>query len=233
MADQVPLILTAGQLSMLPSADILNTQAGVAFRKLASAPATPPSGYVRLYWKTDNKCYKKTDDGTETEVLIKGDTGAAGSNGTNGTNGSNGSSPSATCLTTSDTSSSSTTLVSVTGATLAVVSGTTYSFDFWVLIQSAVATAGVQLAVTGPTASIIAYSIFTPTSNTAYVQLAATAWDTKNGAGAVGVINTTYLSRVTGLVKQTANGNIQLRVASENTSTVKVMTGTCGLLWTM
>jgi hypothetical protein len=36
--------------------------------ELGSAPSNPPSGYQKIYAKSDNKLYVKTSAGTETEL---------------------------------------------------------------------------------------------------------------------------------------------------------------------
>ena len=51
-----------------------------------SAPATPASGYGRLYVKTDGKLYFKDDSGTETDLTAGGGSGPLVSQGTAGAN---------------------------------------------------------------------------------------------------------------------------------------------------
>jgi len=52
---------------------------GEAILKQISTPSNPSSGYNKLYFKSDEKLYKLTSAGTETEV---GASGAAATNGT-------------------------------------------------------------------------------------------------------------------------------------------------------
>jgi hypothetical protein len=52
---------------------------GEAILKQISTPSNPSSGYNKIYFKSDNKIYKLTSAGTETEV---GASGAAATNGT-------------------------------------------------------------------------------------------------------------------------------------------------------
>ena len=53
-----------------------------AIFKEAAAPATPPSGYAVLYFKTDSKPYMKNDAGAESPVLIDASAFATSTQGT-------------------------------------------------------------------------------------------------------------------------------------------------------
>jgi hypothetical protein len=60
-ADDIEITATTGRI-------LLNNATGVNLNELASSPATPTSGYYKIYPKTDGKLYGKNDAGTETEL---------------------------------------------------------------------------------------------------------------------------------------------------------------------
>lgn len=129
--------------------------------------------------------------------------------------------------TTSDVTNSTTTFADVTGLTFAVAPNTDYIFEAWLIFQSNTAACGIKFAVNGPaspTAVVIQTHI--PTTLTALTHGAAIAYNSGTASASVAVINTSYLGRVTGIIRNGANsGTLAIRFAAETTGIVKIMTG--------
>jgi hypothetical protein len=111
----------------------------------------------------------------------------------------------------------------VTGLTLAVTSGTTYSFDC--LIRGTQSVAGDQfwLAINGPAATWIGYSQMVWTAATAHTVANATAYDSTAGLPATGAVTAGLPHRVSGSFLPSANGTFAVRVrrdAGAGTTTV-------------
>lgn len=109
-----------------PTMDVINLD------DQASSPSTPSAGYIKLYGKTDNKIYKKTSDGTETEL------GAGGAGGINYLTIGDAETNSATAFSTYDDGAGATRPVDGTGGVSSTVTITatatnalrgTYSFN--------------------------------------------------------------------------------------------------------
>lgn len=70
MAIRKPLVLISGELNELPTGDTISS--GASFTGLTldeeAAPATPATGKVVVYAKTDGLVYSKDDAGTETPL---------------------------------------------------------------------------------------------------------------------------------------------------------------------
>jgi len=109
------------------------------------------------------------------------------------------------------------TLEDVTGLSFAVVSGTIYRFHTVILVTSAAGTNGSRWLMNGPTTTILAYTIRYPkTYNT--IEFFNTT-DYTNPLTSYTDIQTPGIVEITGIVKPSANGTMQVRFASEGSST--------------
>jgi hypothetical protein len=130
-----------------------------------------------------------------------------------------------------------TTNADVTGAVFAVLNGGVYDFEFIVPFQTAGTSTGIALGITVPAFTYMACSIEIPVAAAGAAgafQGSIIASDGQVIATTVQALNTTYLATVRGLIKPSANGNVQLRYARGGTSTnVTVMAGCHGRLQTL
>jgi hypothetical protein len=137
-----------------------------------------------------------------------------------------------------NTNSSNSTLSSATGLDFTLAANTTYSFDYYILFQSAATTTGIGLAVTGPASpAIISYTANIPIGADAVNVLYSgwgTGYDDPVVATAAPSIGATYLARIYGVIKTGATaGTLTPRFRSEvNSSTVTLKAGSWGALYT-
>jgi hypothetical protein len=134
-----------------------------------------------------------------------------------------------------DESSSSTTVGSTTGLGLAVAANTTYTFEYFILFQSAATTTGIGLAMTGPAGGTISYTVQTPSGADALGRTFTgwgTAYDDVTLATAVEAVNTTYVAHIYGVLHTGANaGTLAPRYRTEvNASAVTVKADSWGAL---
>ncbi|MDQ2910171.1 MAG: collagen-like protein, partial [Actinomycetota bacterium] len=164
--------------------------------------------------------------------------GPAGPKGATGAQGPQGPGPTTVRKTNADDTNSTTTLASATGLDLTLAASTTYSFDYYILFQTAVNTTGIALAVTGPASpSVISYSVYIPVAgdaNNALFSGWGTAYDDAVVGTGVQTAATTYLARISGVIKTGASaGTLTPRFRSEvAASTVTLKAGSWGAFYT-
>jgi hypothetical protein len=136
-----------------------------------------------------------------------------------------------------DNVTASTTIQSATGLDFTLAAGTTYTFEYFILFQSAATNTGIRLAVDGPASpSIISYSANIPVAADGTGGMYAgwgTTWDdTVNGTG-VQTANTTYVARIHGVVQtNAAGGTLRPRFRTETNGTnVTIKTGSWGAIY--
>lgn len=127
---------------------------------------------------------------------------------------------------TANVSNSTTTFADVTGLTASLSSGLTYNFTCEIYYTTAATATALQLALNGPTASAIDYSVETATSATARHNATQTAYDT-NTNPATGGGTTRLRATMSGTITTTAGTpNFAIRFRSEvNASAVTVSRG--------
>ena len=137
-----------------------------------------------------------------------------------------------------DTSSSTASLTSATGLDQTLAANTTYTFDYYILFQSAGATTGIALAITGPASpAIISYTVQIPDGANGTGGLYSgwgSAYDVAVVATAVQATATTYLARISGVIKTGATGGTltpRFRT-SRNGTTVTLQAASWGALYT-
>lgn len=110
----------------------------------------------------------------------------------------------------------------VTGLTIAVTSGTTYSFTCDMSYTTSATTNALQLSVNGPAATELDYTVLTATSATASHHAAQTAYDTVLNPGTGG--GTTRLPvRLQGTVTPSADGTLAVRLRPETAGAAVVV----------
>jgi hypothetical protein len=126
-------------------------------------------------------------------------------------------------------------LADVTSLVFPLVAGRTYKFEFTIAYRTAVLTTGIALSVAVPaftTLAATARSLFAVDGSGAEFIGAITASNDTVIATAVPVANTDYMAKVEGIIVPSANGNVQLRFASEvGASLVTIRAGSVGLLY--
>jgi hypothetical protein len=140
--------------------------------------------------------------------------------------------------TNADDTTTGTALVNTTNLGLTLSANTTYTFNYFILFQSAAANTGIGLAVNGPASpSLISYSVHTPQAGdntSAMFSGWGTALDDTVLATGTPTANTTFVARIHGVISTGASGGTLLpRFRSElNGTTVRVMAQSWGSLYT-
>lgn len=136
-----------------------------------------------------------------------------------------------------DQAISSTSLTNVTDLVFPVVANSVYSFEFLVPFSSVALTTGIGLAVSCPASpALLSYQAEIPFAadgvDATWIGSGTASGDTILSTGVV-AINTVYLARLTGVLRNGANaGNLQVQARSEvNASAVTVKSGAWGILW--
>jgi hypothetical protein len=126
-------------------------------------------------------------------------------------------------------------LADVTGLSLAIAANKTYHFKFVVIFRSDTITTGIKLAVNGPSGfTDLAYQRLLAVGLSTSGYGAARAYDTMGSSTSVDTANANMAGVVEGIVVNGSTaGDLILRFAAETTGTVKVVAGSCGLLWRM
>jgi hypothetical protein len=189
-------------------------------------------------------------DGQDGAAGATGATGAAGADGQDGQDGAQGATgpqgpigptgpggPTTVWKTNVNDSTTSTTLGSATGLDLPVAANTTYSFDYYILFQSANTNTGISLALTGPAGpALVSYVVDTPIGADGAGGLFSgwgTAYDDQVVGTAVQAANTTYVARIHGVVRTGATaGNLTPRFRTETGTSVSIRTYSWGALYT-
>lgn len=113
------------------------------------------------------------------------------------------------------------TLADVTGMSFPVVNGTRYWFEFFIVYTAAATTTGSRWLLNGPTQSLLAYRTNSSLTATSRGFIEAVAYDT----GTVTASSTATagnIAVVEGFIQVTADGTLQLRFASEISSSAIV-----------
>ncbi|MGH3080539.1 MAG: hypothetical protein ACRDNH_05315 [Gaiellaceae bacterium] len=140
--------------------------------------------------------------------------------------------------TNADDTTTGTALANTTGLDFTLTANTSYTFEYFILFQSAAANTGMGLAVNGPAApTVVSYTIQTPQAadaNNAMFNGWGTYLDDPVQAASVQTANTTYVARINGVIRTGASGGTLLpRFRSElNGTAVRVMTYSWGALHT-
>jgi len=113
------------------------------------------------------------------------------------------------------------TLEDVTGLSFAVVSGTRYWFRAVIGYTSAATTTGARFTVNGPTATSLFYTNWYNNSATALITSWQTAYNLPSGASA-GASTTLNNAFIEGTITPSADGTLQVRFASEISSSAVV-----------
>jgi len=135
-----------------------------------------------------------------------------------------------------DNTNSTITLADTSGLGLTLAAGTTYTFEYFILFQSAQQNSGIQLAINGPGApTIISYTVSIPIAADGTAAMfsgwGTTYNDPVNGTG-VQTANTTYVARIHGIVQTNAAGALLPRFRSETAGqTMTVKAGSWGALY--
>lgn len=137
-----------------------------------------------------------------------------------------------------DQTHGATTYASVSELVFAVEASKNYVAEFDVVFQAAATTTGIGFSATAPAAEtsldITQVIVGTISTNTAghFGSGHATADDTGAFTTGVGVASTSYVARVTVLLRNGANaGNLQLRVRSEVAANVTIKAGSFGTMY--
>jgi len=159
-----------------------------------------------------------------------GPQGATGPQGPEGPTGPSGPGPSIVRKNSGNDTTTGTALVSATGLDLSVAANTTYTFDYYLLVQTAATNTGISLAVAGPAApTVVSYTVSSPTAAVDGTGTIFSGYGTAFGdeviSTGVQAANTTYVARIHGIVRTGGTaGNLTPRFRSEvNNSAVRVM----------
>jgi hypothetical protein len=124
----------------------------------------------------------------------------------------------------------STVYQTATWLTIPVTSGLRYHFECTILYNAATAATGSRWSLNGPTFSLLWYNVRFPASTTTDTVRTHIAYDvgatTTNSAGTTGNI-----AQIKGVVKPTANGNLNVRFASEDTTAITPKEGSACEYW--
>lgn len=130
-----------------------------------------------------------------------------------------------------DRSESAGTASDVTGLSFPVVSGTTYAFDFGVVVRTAVQTCGPHLALNGPSFSQFCAYVQCPSSAGTHGDLNIIAYDVFDAVTQLPAANADYFAMIRGVITPSANGTLIVRLKSEVSGTaVTVRSGSYGQL---
>lgn len=137
-------------------------------------------------------------------------------------------------LTSNTASNTTVTLSTVTGLALPVEAGNFYQFKFFVLHSSTVTTTGIVLALEVPANNTFGAVIdVSQSTNNAIAIIRGHVTTSNQSVTGLGTpVITRSMSVIEGFINPTANGNVQVRWASEVSGQgVTVLAGSNGLLW--
>jgi len=129
------------------------------------------------------------------------------------------------CVSATDQTQLSNVLADITGLVLNVTVGT-WIFEFDIQYSGAAAAASpITLNVTGPAATAVSSSIYVQNSVSGKTEAGQTAFGQPFTGAAVTTANAIYVAKVRGYAVVTANGQIKLQFAGDNTNnnTVKAV----------
>lgn len=139
---------------------------------------------------------------------------------------------------TTDTTTTSSVAGNLNGVAFSVSSGTVYNFIFTITYKSSLTTCGLEVALTGPTA----------TTFSAEATLAGVAGDGASGSfqgyinapgdsvtsAGVAVQDISYTAIIQGTFVPSASGTLQLQFSNDdNSNTITVQQGTNGMIWAL
>lgn len=140
-----------------------------------------------------------------------------------------------TALSTGDQTATDGTLANVTGLLFALTAGSTYYFNFQCAYQSSLATIGLKLGCTFPSASLFAASARIPISAFGSSSVFSGAIIASGGAvtaTATPTTSDTYLANLEGIIIPSVSGNLQVQFAAETTGgTITLKAGSMGQLY--
>jgi len=143
-----------------------------------------------------------------------------------------------------DDTTTGTALTNATGLDFTLAGSTTYTFDYEILFQTAAATTGISLAVSGPaTPTLVSYTAGIPSAllgngagdpGSGLYSDWGTASNDEIVSTGVQAANTTYVARIHGVIRTGASGGtLRPRFRSEvNGSSVAIQTYSWGALYT-
>jgi hypothetical protein len=139
----------------------------------------------------------------------------------------------------SDNTNNTILLADTSGLGLTLAASTTYSFEYYILFQSAAANTGIQVAINGPASPLVSYTVDIPIaadgagSQGGTFSGWGTALDDVVAGTAVPTANTTYLARIHGVIQTGgAGGTLLPRFRSETALTnVTVKAGSWGAVY--
>lgn len=130
---------------------------------------------------------------------------------------------------TADQTNATAVLADITGMGLAVASGETYDFEFYLPYTGSLnASAPITLAVTGPASTFLGYDIYIQNSNTGKTEATRTAFASSFTGGNVTTAGTIYVARIRGRITTSAAGTIQPQFASDGTRSNDIKAGGYG-----
>jgi len=148
-----------------------------------------------------------------------GAAGAQGPQGAQGIQGASGSgAPTVVTLSADSSAFTTTAYTNVTGLAVALTAGSTYRIDGYVLFTSAATTTGLKVALTYPAVTFGSFNVDGPVAadgTAGFLQGTITSSGDGITFTGVQVAGTTYLAQITGLIKPSASGNLQVQAATE------------------
>lgn len=156
-----------------------------------------------------------------------GPSGPAGSAGATGATGATGPTAASYIRLATDVASVNTSvLANVASLAFLLASGTTYSYAFNVLWQTAAPTVGLRLGLTFPAVTIQSANVRIPiAADGAGAEMQG--WVTSSGDSITGTgaeaSGTTYLAQIHGTIRPSANGTLQVQAAAGKSSTAGIV----------
>jgi len=125
------------------------------------------------------------------------------------------------------TSNASANVISdVTGLSVAVTSGNTYWFRFFIMYTSAATATGSRWSINGPTNTLLIYkSEYSLTTTTRTINEGLSTYDVPAASNATSAATTSNIAWIEGFITPSANGTLIARFASETTSAVVAKAG--------
>ena len=194
--------------------DSLSTTRGAVLRRGAAGwEAIPPSSTVG---------FVLTSNGTNQDPTYQAVPASGGG-------------PSLVQLTNAQTAANAT-LANLVGLSFSLTANVLYQFTFFVTFRSTLATVGLKIGLTFPTATRQACVVRIPIAGTGAGGESQGVITVSGGSvvgSAVPAINTDYLARADGMIRPLVNGTIQLQFAAETTGLVTAQKESCGMLTTV
>ena len=135
------------------------------------------------------------------------------------------------------TAASATTTITTSGLQFLLTSGITYAFDFRVLYQTQLVTAGLKLGLIFPAVTYVSAAVNIPYSNTAGTAYWFSGYISATGGGVISTsspaLSTTVMAQITGVIRASADGTLHVYHASEVAcaSGIVIKAGSLGILY--